>query len=326
MRGTRQARPATPGARRRTSPSSRSRHGRCAPCGPEISALTPRCAPSSGWPAGSARATPPAPPSTGPLCGSRASSRRWGTTCAASALPSGWRLVGRAGRRRHVGQRDRDPTRVRPAPPAPGAGRPPRHRAPGAGRRGQRFRSRGGPRGRRRHQGAPHPAAGRAGRLRSRGAAWPHRCRPPLRLPGVRRLARPGRTSRCRGMLSLDRVGVGTVVPVSSAGPSGDRSVASCWPQPSRRACPPTPRSTAPATTGSSSWPACRASGSAARPTPPTTARPTCRHRQPGPAGPQRAPRAGLAALISARDPTRRCGCARHGGSLPPRAPRRGAG
>ena len=111
-------------------------------------------------------------------------------------------------------------------------------------------------------------------RLRGRGAARPDRRRPPLRLARLRRRPwrRPQRRA-LRGMVSLDRVGVGTVVPVCSAvGGRRPGPGSSCW----RRAAAPAsptvrlPR-TGPATTGRSCGTGCRASGSAARRTPATT-------------------------------------------------------
>ena len=120
----------------------------------------------------------------------------WGSTSAGSASPYPGHLVGRARRRRHVHRRDRDP-----APPSTHAARtwcwaPTSTRAAGARCRGQRVGGRGGAGDRRGHRGAADPASGRAGRVRGRGAARAHGRRSPLRLPGVRRLARPGRTSR----------------------------------------------------------------------------------------------------------------------------------
>ena len=80
----------------------------------------------------------------------------------------------------------------------------------GAGRRGQRVRRRHAARGR---AGAAAPAgraAGAADRVRGRGAARPERRRPPLRIRAYVASLTPAERRAVRGMLSLDRVGVGS--------------------------------------------------------------------------------------------------------------------
>ena len=84
----------------------------------------------------------------------------------------------------------------------------------------------------------------------------------------------PAERRAVRGMISLDRVGVGSVVPIGAAEGQPDRS--SCAP-PSGPGCRSRRRpASAPATTGRSCGPGCRGCASAARRTPSTTAPPTC--------------------------------------------------
>ena len=123
----------------------------------------------------------------------------------------------------------------------------------------------------------------------------------------------PAERRAVRGMLSLDRVGVGTVVPVSSAGPSGDRQRREVLAA-ARRAGVPTD---AQVNRSSDHWSFVlrRAAGHPDRQHAvrrlPQRGRPAAR-RQPGPAGSHRPAGARLAALIS--------GCGRRGGSPPPSA------
>ena len=112
--------------------------------------------------------------------------------------------------RRAVGQRRRDPARVRPAAAAPRRRRPPRHRAAGAGRRGQRLGRRRGARGRGR----------RCAKRRTRlpvvwvafGAEEPRGPTDDDHHYGSRAYVAamtPAERRALRGMVSLDRVGVG---------------------------------------------------------------------------------------------------------------------
>ena len=79
-----------------------------------------------------------------------------------------------------------------------------------------------------------------------------------------------------RGMVSLDRVGVGAVVPVGTATPGGDPAQRAVGGPPPAQTSRWSPRRTGPATTGPSCAPGCPASGWAARRTPATTRRETC--------------------------------------------------
>ena len=128
----------------------------------------------------------------------------------------------------------------------------------------------------------PDPAAGRARRLRRRGAARPGRRRAPLRLAGLRRRARPAERPSLLGMVSLDRVGVRRRVPVCTGRGVRPRAARSCSPRPARRRPGHAASETAPATTGRSRRRGSRWRGSAARRTPATTRPATCRAPSPG--------------------------------------------
>ena len=156
------------------------------------------------------RTAPPGPPrrTAGPPPGSSAVSRRSAGRCEQAVPHAGGRLLGcpgAAGRsvtRRHPWRRPpgrpwlasaRTSTRCRRRPA-------PRTTRPGSA---CSSRWRGGAR-------APHPAAGGPGRVRLGGAPRSGRRRPPLRVPGVRRRCRRPERTALRGMVSLDRVGVGS--------------------------------------------------------------------------------------------------------------------
>ena len=83
-------------------------------------------------------------------------------------------------------------------------------------RRGQRIRRRRPAHPRRRARRPPLAAARDAGRLRLGGAARADRRRPPLRVACVRRFPHPAQRGSLRGMVSMDRVGVGSTLPIGS--------------------------------------------------------------------------------------------------------------
>ncbi len=193
-----------------------------------------------GDPAGQPRRPRPQPPPRRPCGTSRASSGRARRPVPAYDRAARWvagrfdllgytvrrqrvdvpagQLVGRAGRGGPVGERDRVAARLHAEQPhlvvgahldtvaqAPGA----EDNASGVGVMLAAARGGGEP---------PDPAPGRVRGVRRRGAPGTDRRRPPLRVADLRRgRCRPRQRRAVRGMVSLDRVGVGDVVPVGSA-------------------------------------------------------------------------------------------------------------
>ena len=131
----------------------------------------------------------------------------------------------------------------------------------------------------------------------------------------------PRERAAVRGMVSLDRVGVGDRVPVGSADDT-DPVQRALLAAARRAGAPPSPRpGSAAATTGRSSVPGCRARAWARRRTPATTRRATCRpsclrrsSSGPGGSSPRgwlraeaRSPQSGAPAQRPAAVPGRRC-------------------
>ena len=127
--------------------------------------------------------------------------------------------------------------RASPATAAPGRRRPPRHRAAGAGSRGQRVRRGGRPRDLAAAAGARDPAAGRVRGLRRRGAA--RRDGIPHHFGSRAMVARmSGEERDMRGMVALDRVGVGSdacrsatanVTPTRRRAAAAERGAGAAW-------------------------------------------------------------------------------------------------
>ena len=180
--------------------------------------------------------TAPAPPSAARPTGSRGRFEALGYDVRRQSfdVPGGvsWGVPVEPGARSTWSPRRRTSTR----PAAPGRRRPPRHGPPGTRRGGQRLGGRCAARGGRGGRGPPYPAAGGARRVRRRGAPRAERRRPPLRVARLRRPAWVRRSGRAlRGMVSLDRVGVGDVrAGLQCRGDPGPAPRPSCWPRRAR--------------------------------------------------------------------------------------------